>query len=125
MIVYSVIMLVTGYFGEAVYPGSAAMWGLASAIAYFLIVYEIWMGEASKLAKSAGGAVLEAHKILCWFVLVGWAIYPLGYMLGTEGWYTEILGSGSVDVAYNIADAINKIGFGLVVYNLAVKSTKE
>jgi sensory rhodopsin len=125
MIVYSLIMLVTGYFGEAVYPGSAAMWGLISAIAYFLIVYEIWMGEASKLAKSAGGAVLDAHKILCWFVLVGWAIYPLGYMLGTEGWYTEILGSGSVDVAYNIADAINKIGFGLVVYNLAVKSTKE
>ncbi|MGB1114030.1 MAG: rhodopsin, partial [Flavobacteriaceae bacterium] len=27
-----------------------------------------------------------------------------------------------MDVIYNIGDAINKIGFGLVVYNLAVQS---
>ena len=125
MIFYSVVMLVTGYFGEAVYPGSAQIWGLISGIAYFAIVYEIWLGEASKLAKAAGGNVLEAHKILCWFVLVGWAIYPLGYMLGTEGWYTNMLGKGNVDVAYNIADAINKIGFGLVIYSLAVKSQND
>ncbi|WP_264509922.1 bacteriorhodopsin-like [Flavobacterium sp. N1719] len=125
MIAYSLIMLVTGYFGEAVFPDNAGLWGLISGIAYFFIVYEIWLGEAAKLAKSAGGSVLEAHKILCWFVLVGWAIYPLGYMLGTEGWYTAMLGKGNVDVAYNIADAINKIGFGLVIYNLAVKSSKD
>jgi len=125
MIFYSVIMLVTGYFGEAVDQANAWMWGLVSGIAYFAIVYEIWMGEASKLAAAAGENVLSAHKILCWFVLVGWAIYPLGYMLGTEGWYTAIVGKGSVDVVYNIADAINKIGFGLVIYNLAQKSQKD
>ena len=122
LILFSVIMLVTGYFGEAVDPANAQIWGLVSGLAYFYIVYEIWLGQASKLATAAGGNVLAAHKILCWFVLVGWAIYPLGYMLGTDGWYTGIVGKGSVDVAYNIADAINKIGFGLVVYNLAVKS---
>ncbi len=121
MILFSVIMLVTGYFGEAVYPDQAALWGAISGAAYFVIVYEIWFGSAKKLAVAAGGDILQAHKILCWFVLVGWAIYPLGYMLGTEGWYTSILGTGSVDVAYNIADAINKIGFGLVIYALAVK----
>ena len=117
----SVIMLVTGYFGEAVFPGQAALWGGISGVAYFIIVYDIWLGSAKKLAVAAGGEILKAHKILCWFVLVGWAIYPLGYMLGTEGWYTSILGTGSVDVVYNIADAINKIGFGLVIYALAVK----
>jgi hypothetical protein len=51
--------------------------GFASGVAYFLIVYEIWIGEAAKLAKAAGGNTLAAHKILCWFVLVGWAIYPI------------------------------------------------
>lgn len=123
MIVLSVVMLVTGYFGEAVFnTGSGpAVWGAISGAAYFVIVYEIWLGSAKKLAVAAGGEILKAHKILCWFVLVGWAIYPLGYMLGTDGWYTSILGSGSVDVVYNIADAINKIGFGLVIYALAVK----
>lgn len=123
MIIASVVMLVTGYFGEAVYTTGTgpALWGFISGIAYFYIVYEIWLGSAKKLALEAGGEILKAHKILCWFVLVGWAIYPLGYMLGTDGWYTSILGSGSVDVAYNIADAINKIGFGLVIYALATK----
>ena len=125
MIIYSIIMLVTGYFGEAVDPTNAWLWGLVSGIAYFAIVYEIWFGQAAKLAVAAGGDILNSHKILCWFVLVGWAIYPLGYMLGTNGWYTGIIGRGNVDIAYNIADAINKIGFGLVIYTLALKSQKE
>ena len=58
--------------------------------------------------------------------MIGWAIYPIGYMAGTAGWYG---GEGVIfgiplqlDVIYNIGDAINKIGFGLVVYNLAVSS---
>jgi len=121
LIVFSVIMLVTGYFGETIFKDQAALWGGISGAAYFYIVYEIWFGSAKKLATEAGGDILNAHKILCWFVLVGWAIYPIGYMLGTEGWYTSIIGRGSVDVVYNIADAINKIGFGLVIYSLAVK----
>ncbi|GMN10895.1 bacteriorhodopsin-like [Croceitalea sp. MTPC9] len=123
LIAASVIMLVTGYFGEAIYnTGSGpAIWGLISGIAYFYIVYEIWLGSAKKLANEAGGAVLKAHKMLCWFVLVGWAIYPLGYMAGTTGWYDGIANLGlNMDVIYNIGDAINKIGFGLVVYGAAV-----
>lgn len=123
LIFFSVVMLVTGYFGEAVFnTGSGpAVWGAISGAAYFYIVYEIWLGSAKKLAVAAGGDILQAHKILCWFVLVGWAIYPLGYMMGTEGWYNSIFPRGSIDVVYNIADAINKIGFGLVIYSLAVK----
>lgn len=127
MILFSVIMLVTGYFGETVYNegNGPAIWGAISGAAYFYIVYEIWLGSAKKLAVAAGGEVLKAHKILCWFVLVGWAIYPLGYMMGTEGWYNSIFPQGGIDVVYNIADAINKIGFGLVIYALAVKKNES
>jgi len=122
LIIASVVMLVTGYFGEAVYTTASgpALWGLISGLAYFYIVYEIWFGTAKKLAESAGGAVLKAHKTLCWFVLVGWAIYPIGYMAGTTGWYDGIFEGLNMDVIYNIGDAINKIGFGLVVYGAAV-----
>ena len=125
----SVVMLVTGYWGEGVDPANAAMWGLISGLAYFYIVYLIMFGEAKALATKAGGSVLNAHNMLCKFVLIGWAIYPLGYMVGTAGWYGEageIFGMElAMDVIYNIGDAINKIGFGLVVYSLAVASTKE
>jgi sensory rhodopsin len=125
----SVVMLVTGYWGEGVDTANAAMWGLISGLAYFYIVYLIMFGEAKALATKAGGSVLNAHNMLCKFVLIGWAIYPLGYMVGTAGWYGEageIFGMElAMDVIYNIGDAINKIGFGLVVYSLAVASTKE
>jgi hypothetical protein len=50
--IYSVIMLITGYFGEVVYTDMAAFWGFVSA--YFATVYEIWLGSASKLAAAAG-----------------------------------------------------------------------
>ncbi|MFT5890871.1 MAG: sensory rhodopsin [Dokdonia sp.] len=124
LIFLSVVMLVTGYLGEAVYRDQAWFWGLISGIAYFAIAYEIWLGSAKKLAVQAGGYVLKAHKTLCWFVLVGWAIYPLGYMAGTPGWYDGLNGL-QMDVIYNIGDAINKIGFGLVIYNLAVQASKN
>ena len=124
LIFYSVIMLVTGYFGEAVFTTGTgpAVWGAVSGAAYFYILYIIWKGEAAALAASAGGAVESAHKTLVKFVFIGWAIYPIGYMAGTEGWYSGIFGGLPMDVIYNIGDAINKIGFGLVVYNLAVNS---
>ena len=127
LIAASVVMLVTGYFGEAVYTSGTgpALWGLVSGIAYFYIVYEIWLGTAKKLAVKAGGSVLKAHKMLCWFVLVGWAIYPIGYMAGTTGWYDGIFEGLNMDVIYNIGDAINKIGFGLVVYGAAVASRNK
>ena len=124
LIFLSVIMLVTGYMGEM--GTDAVLWGTISGLAYFAIVYEIWLGGAAKLAKEAGGDVLAAHKILCWFVLVGWIIYPLGYLVGTADgqWYSSFADLGlDMNVLYNIADAINKIGFGLVVYSLAVKKT--
>ena len=126
LIFFSVIMLVTGYFGETIFRDQAALWGLISGAAYFAIVYIIWFGEAKKLAEAAGGAVLQAHKTLCWFVSVGWAIYPLGYMAGTPGWYEGLGGLGlNMDVIYNIGDAVNKIGFGLVIYSLAVNATAK
>ncbi|MCH1583141.1 MAG: bacteriorhodopsin-like [Flavobacteriales bacterium] len=127
LIFASVIMLVTGYYGEAVYPGDAWLWGLFSGLAYFYIVYLVWFGEVKELAANAGGAVAEANKWLGWFVLAGWAIYPLGYMVGTgEGqWYSFLMGAMDMDVIYNIGDAINKIGFGLVIYALAVKDSAK
>ena len=128
LIGFSTIMLVTGFFGESGWDGgllNASMWGLLSGLAYFYIAYEVWLGSLKKLAVAAGGNVLKAHKTLCWFLLVGWAIYPLGYMAGTPGWYDGLNGVLDMDVIYNIGDAINKIGFGLVVYTLAVNSSEK
>jgi len=130
LILASVVMLVTGYFGEGldVSPTMQWIWGLISGIAYFYIVYLVWAGEISRLAANSGGAVKKANNILAWFVLVGWAIYPVGYILGTEGGlfgYDFGVDAAFMDVVYNIGDAVNKIGFGLVIYALAVSDKSE
>ena len=123
LIAASVVMLVTGYIGEAIYGQETQswIWGLISGIAYFYIVYLVWFGEVAKLALNAGPAVAKAVKSLGWFVLVGWAIYPVGYIAGTAGglFGVRVFEGLSMDIVYNIGDAINKIGFGLVIYALA------
>lgn len=128
LILASVWMLVTGYIGEAFTDGSSGhsvLWGALSTIGYIYVLYTAWAGEVAQLAKKSGDpAVIKGIRALAWFVLVGWAIYPIGYMCMPGGWLNTGLGweSSNIDLFYNIADAINKIGFGLVVYGIAVSS---
>jgi hypothetical protein len=121
-------MLVAGYIGEAFNPEGgdtthSVIWGVISTIGYAYILYTAWAGEVNQLAKKSDNPqVLKGINIMAWFVLVGWAIYPIGYMCMPGGWLNVGLGweANNVDLFYNIADAINKIGFGLVVYSIAI-----
>ncbi len=130
LILASVLMLVAGYIGEAFTDGSTGYsftWGAISTIGYIYILYTAWMGEVAQLAKKSGDpVVIRGVNALAWFVLVGWAVYPIGYMCMPGGWLNVGLGwkASNVDLFYNIADAINKIGFGMVVYNIAISSKK-
>jgi bacteriorhodopsin len=139
LIIASAFMLVTGYIGEAFVPMNADgtpgdgatthsfIWGAVSTLGYLYILYTAWAGEVKKLADASGNpSVVRGIRTLAWFVLVGWAIYPIGYMCMPGGWLNVGLGwdSTNVDLFYNIADAVNKIGFGLVVYSIAVSDNK-
>lgn len=124
MIAYSLLMLVAGYLGETVYRDNSVLWGIISTLGYVGILYEVWLGSAKKLAANSNDPILQqAFATLGWFVLVGWAIYPIGYMaIETDGWLRGVIAVKNMDLIYNIGDAVNKIGFGLVIYSLAVAS---
>ena len=134
MVSASIVMLVTGYFGEAsvfsVFGSqSPAIWGLISGLAYFYIVNEVYQGDVAKAAKKAGKKIENANGLLLKFVVIGWGIYPLGYLIGTADgqWYSFMGGlvdTDARDLVYNVGDAINKIGFGLVVWSAAKGSSK-
>jgi sensory rhodopsin len=130
LIIASAWMLVAGYIGEAFTDGSTShsfIWGALSTVGYIYILYAVWFGEVKALADNSNNPdVVKGVRILAWFVLVGWAIYPIGYMCMPGGWLNVGLGweSTNVDLFYNIADAVNKIGFGLVVYSVAIASSK-
>lgn len=133
LIFASAWMLVTGYIGEAFNPegGSTShsvIWGVISTLGYLYILYTAWFGEVAQLAaQSNNPTIVKGIRTLAWFVLVGWAVYPIGYMCMPGGWLNVGLGwdSSNVDLLYNIADAINKIGFGLVVYNIAINNSNN
>lgn len=127
MIFYSAWMLIAGYLGETVFRGQSVLWGFISTIGYAGILYEVWLGSAKKLAQNSDDRNLQrAFKALGWFVFAGWAIYPLGYMtIEGSGWLSGVLSASSMDLIYNIGDAVNKIGFGLVIYSLAVARSNE
>jgi len=132
MIGYSLVMLVAGYIGEAYAPTAAnpgmhsIMWGVISTIGWAGIVYEATAGSVAQMAKASGDANLQnAIRLLRNFVLIGWAIYPIGYMLMPGNLLAGFSGSLNIDLLYNIGDAVNKIGFGLVVYQMAITSSRK
>ncbi len=129
----SALMLVAGYIGEAFTDGSMAhsvIWGVISTIGYVYILYSAWFGEIKQLAaNNSSPKVQKGIKALAWFVLVGWAIYPIGYMAMPGGWLgadgAGLLRPSDLDLVYNVGDAINKIGFGLVVYGIAINESRK
>jgi len=129
LIIAAVVMLVAGYIGEAFTDGSmghSVLWGVISTVGYIYILYSAWFGEARQLADSSNSpAVKKGINALAWFVFAGWAIYPIGYMAMPGGWLSGVLDPNSINLFYNVADAINKIGFGLVVYGIAVSEQKK
>ena len=118
LLISSVVMLVAGYIGEVAGAGSSALWPcfIVGLLAWLYIVYEIFIGEASKISASEGTeASKKAFNALRLIVTVGWAIYPLGYIYG----YAGSGDSATLNLIYNLADFVNKIAFGVVIWSAA------
>jgi len=117
LIIGSVVMLVGRYLGEAEYI-PATLGFVIGIAAWFYILYEVFSGEAGKLAaKSGNKAFVTAFGAMRMIVTVGWAIYPLGYVFG---YLTGGIDVDSLNVIYNAADFLNKIAFGLIIWAAAM-----
>jgi bacteriorhodopsin len=115
----SLVMLIGGYAGEAGYV--PAMLGFVIGMAgWIYILYEIFSGDAGKIAaKSGNKALVTAFGAMRMIVTVGWAIYPLGYVFG---YLTGGVDANSLNIIYNAADFLNKIAFGLIIWAAAMQS---
>ena len=120
LLIGSVVMLVGGYAGEAGYIN--AMLGFIIGMAgWIYVLYEVFSGEAGKAAaKSGNKGLVTAFGAMRMIVTVGWAIYPLGYVFG---YLTGGVDATSLNVIYNIADFLNKIAFGLVIWAAAMQQS--
>ena len=119
LLVASIVMLVGGYLGEV---GTIGYWAgfIIGMAGWIYIIYEVFAGEASQISASKGTAASKkAFNALRLIVTVGWAIYPIGYVLGAGG-----EGAANLNLVYNLADFVNKIAFGVVIWAAATSGSK-
>tara|TARA_B100001029_G_scaffold13918_1_gene9356 strand:+ start:2514 stop:3260 length:747 start_codon:yes stop_codon:yes gene_type:complete len=116
LFVGALIMLIFGYMGEA---------GLMSALPAFVIgvlawlymIYVLWFEEGRAAVNTTSASVQTAYNTMMWIIIVGWAIYPAGYIFG---YLLGTVDSSSLNLIYNLADFVNKILFGVVIWKAAI-----
>ncbi|MEM1036082.1 MAG: bacteriorhodopsin-like [Pseudomonadota bacterium] len=121
LLIASLVMLITGYVGEV--EQGALLWPMfiVGTLAWVYIIYEIFAGEASKINASEGTvASKKAFNALRLIVTIGWAIYPIGYIVGYIG--EPGANDAILNLVYNLADFVNKIAFGIVIWAAATSS---
>ncbi len=121
LIIGTLVMLIGGYLGEAGYINLTVGFIVGMA-GWAYILYEIFAGEAGKVAAGeAPASVQSAYSTMRWIVTIGWAIYPLGYFFGYMAGGASM---ESLNIIYNLADVLNKIAFGVIIWNVAVTESE-
>ena len=121
----SIIMLVAGFLSEAdlksVPDSMEYPLFFIGVLAWIYIIYELWAGEAKEKVSDASEGTQFAFKSMAIILTVGWAIYPLGWLMGQDAGETGI---ERLNILYNIADVVNKTAFGMMVWYAATMDTK-
>ena len=120
LLISSLVMLIAGYLGEAGLAPVLPAFVIGCA-AWLYIIYEIFAGETSKINAASGNVASQtAFSAMKWILTVGWLIYPVGYYLGYLGGGVD---ANSLNLVYNLADFVNKILFGLVIFVAASRDS--
>ena len=124
LVIADIIMIIGGYIGESSInlAGGFTQLGLwayvVGCIAWFYIIYLLFT-NVTKAAEDKPAPIRKALLQMRLFILIGWAIYPVGYAvtLFAPGIEVQLVR----ELIYNFADLINKVGFGLIAF-FAVKT---
>ena len=120
LLLASMAIIVFWFLGEAgyIHPFLAFILGAAG---WVYVLYEIFVGEVCRLSiKSGNKGLTTSFELMRLIVAVGWAIYPLSYIFG---FLTGGIETSTINIFYNLADFINKIAFGLVIWVAATSNT--
>jgi sensory rhodopsin len=113
------VMIVTGYAGEHAINraggqfSALGLWMFVAGMLAWIFILYILFSVVTNAAKGKLEPIQVGLSRLKKFILIGWAVYPVGYLvsllpgIGTEGQLVR-------ELIYNVADVINKVGFGVV-----------
>ena len=112
----SLVMLIFGYMGEAGLMAAMPAF-VIGMLAWLYMIYVLYMGAGKAAVSSTSASVQTAYNSMLLIIVVGWAIYPLGYVFG---YLMGAVDSATLNLIYNLADFVNKILFGLVIWKAAM-----
>lgn len=108
-----VLMIFTGLFGALTADTTVKyLWFAFGCIAFLVVLYEILI-PIRAAARDRGPEHARLYDRLLWTLMVLWFVYPIVWVLGTEG--SQVIGlSGEVGI-FAIVDILAKVGFGLLL----------
>ena len=122
----ALIMIGFGYLGES--GAIDGMLGLIlGGVGWAMIIVATgtpWSSGKGVDNSKIAPELMWSTNALRWFICVGWVIYPIGYLFNPEAGVSDAVSAELMAVLYNIADMINKIGFGVVAWMGAKKATE-
>lgn len=108
-----VVMIATGLFASLSSSDTTRyVWYIISCGA-FLAVLGLIYGPVRAAAKAQGGNTITLFNSLVSILTVLWFIYPVLWLLGTEG--LEVIGLTAEIAVFAIIDLTAKVGFGLLL----------
>lgn len=122
LVIVSVLMVFVRYLGEGAFmhPTLAFLIGL---VFWLYILGELYFGRMDDAVRTSTGDYLRrGYFWLRLIVTIGWAIYPLGNFLTA---FAGLVDDGSLSVAYNLADILNRMAFGVAVLATGVLVSEE
>jgi len=108
-----VLMIITGLFGALSMNSQHKYIWFAISCGFFLAVIAAVWGPVRAAAAEQGGGVAALYTKLAGILTVLWFIYPILWLLGTEG-----TGTISLDlevIVFTIIDLTAKVGFGILL----------
>jgi bacteriorhodopsin len=118
------IMVILGYPGEiSSDPGTRWQWWGLSMIPFLIIVFQLVGGLSQSIAaqpENVRGLVSSAR----WITLITWCFYPVVFVLPMVG-VSGGSATAAVQVGYTIADILAKAGFGVYIWNIALRKSES
>lgn len=112
LVALDLVMIISGFFGELFVNTPALHYGLfaLASVCWVIIVWKI-LNAVKYLPDWIDPHTASCVRLMSKFILFGWLIYPIGYLIPSTGLPAEVR-----ELLYNIGDIVNKVGLAMVVY---------
>ncbi|MFB6090689.1 MAG: bacteriorhodopsin [Halobellus sp.] len=114
LVMADAFMIITGLVGAlTTVEAYRYIWWVVSDIALIYILYVLYFSLGRKASELESESRRDTFRVLRNVVLVLWTIYPIWWVIGTEGaglvsLYVETAG-------FMVLDVLAKVGFGLIL----------